>query len=288
MAYSKDILTGKVFFHNIFNGSKIFFRIYSEPNYRSNNLIDSEELIIKKDDQGTISLKNDYFDFSFQSDFSEYDCDPNFKIRIFWDKIPNIYLFDLEKSFGSPRYLKSFEKLEKNLVDVDDEQKKSDFKLKYEIIIDLDIAIKEGYREIIGDINNAYRKGLFDCVYILVRKLLENLIIDCLRKYYTMQNINKFYNRDKERFHLFSRLRKNFNEMINDQEFKGSVGNIPQVVIDYLEGFRETGNASAHSFFSVNHHHLIEDNRDRLIIIIKQLVRIYNNIDQKNRGDIVK
>ena len=103
-----------------------------------------------------------------------------------------------------------------------------------------------------------------------------------------MQNSIKFYNRYKERFHSFSRLRKNFNEMINDQEFKGSVGYIPQVVIDYLEVFRETGNASAHSFFSVNHHHLIEDNQDKLIILIKQLVKICNNIDQNNRGDRVK
>jgi len=283
LAYSNDILTGKVIFHKIFNGSKIFLRIYSEPNYNNKKLTGREEFTIEKDGEETVSLENEYYESSFQIDFTKYDCDPNFKIRIFWDKIPNIYLVNLEKSFGSPKYLKSYEKL----ANIDEEQKKIDFKLNYENIIDLVIAIKEDYMEIIDNINNAYRKGLFDCVYILVRKLLENLMIDCLRKYYTMHKVDKFYNRHKEKFHSFSQLKINLNEMINDQDFKGSVGDIRQALIDYLEIFRETGNSSAHSFFSINHQHLIEDNRDKLIIIITQLVKIYNNINHNYEGDIV-
>lgn len=283
LAYSNDILTGKVIFHKIFNGSKIFFRIFSEPNYHNKKLTGSEELIINKDGENTISLENEYYEFSFQIDYSQYDCDPNFKIRIFWDKIPNIYLVNLEKSFGSSRYLKSYE----NLLKLDEEQKKIDFKVNYENIIDLDIAIKEDYKEIVNDINNAYGMELFDCVYILVRKLLENLMIDCLRKYYTMHNIDKFYNQHKEKFHSFSQLKINLNEMINDQGFKGSVGDIQQVIIDYLEIFRETGNSSAHSFFSINHRQLIDDNRDKLTILITLLFKIYNKISQNYNGDIV-
>lgn len=276
LVYSHDVLSGKVYYHNIFNGSKIFIRIYSEPNYQNNSLKGVEELIINKDNQDTKPLKNEFYESPFQIDFSNYDCDPNFIIRVLWERFPKIYLIDFQKSFGSPRYLKSFEELGSEIIDDNDQQEIAG--LRYQFIIDPDIAFKDDYKEIIADINNAYRKGFFNCVYILIRKLLENLLIDCLRKYYTMQKVEKFFDDDKNKFLPFSELRINFNKMINDKDFKASVGQVQQVIIDYLEIFKETGDASAHSFFSINHHHLIEQNRDKLIILLNQFVKIHNRL----------
>lgn len=276
LVYSQDVLSGNVYYHNIFNGSKIFIRIYSEPNYKNNSLKGVEELIISKDNQETKSLKNNFYESSFQIDFSNYDCDPNFIIRVFWERFSKIYLIDFQKSFGSPRYLKSFKELGSEIMDENDEQEIDG--LRYQFIIDPDIAFTDDYKEIVVDINNAYRKGFYNCVYILVKKLLENLLIDCLRKYYTMHNVDKFFNDEKSKFLPFSELRLNFNTMINDKDFIASVGKVQQVLIDYLEIFKETGNASAHSFFSINHHHLIEENRDKLMILLIQLVKIYNKL----------
>jgi len=276
LVYSQDVLSGNVYYHNIFNGSKIFIRIYSEPNYKDISLKGGEELIISKDNQETKSLKNNFYESSFQIDFSNYDCDPNFIIRVLWERFSKIYLIDFQKSFGSPRYLKSFKELGSEIMDENDEQEVDG--LRYQFIIDPDIAFTDEYMEIVVDINNAYRKGFYNCVYILVRKLLENLLIECLRKYYTMQKVEKFFNYDKNKFLPFSELRINFNIMINNKDFKASVGQIQQVIIDYLDIFKETGNASAHSFFSINHHHLIEENRDKLIILLIQLVKIYNKL----------
>lgn len=276
LVYSQDVLSGNVYYHNIFNGSKTFIRIYSEPNYKDNSLKGGEELIISKDNQETKSLKNDFYESSFQIDFSNYDCDPNFIIRVLWEKFSKIYLIDFQKSFGSPRYLKSFKELGSEIMDENDEQEVDG--LRYQFIIDPEIPFTDDYKEIIDDINNAYRKKFFDCGYILVRKLLENLLIDCLRKYYTMHNVDKFFNDEKRVFLPFSKLRLNFNTMINDKDFIASVGEVQQILIDYLEFFKETGNASAHSFFSINHHHLIEENRYKLMILLKQLVNIYNKL----------
>ncbi len=276
LVYSQDVLSGNVYYHNIFNGSKIFIRIYSEPNYKDNSLKGGEELIISKDNQETKSLKNNFYESSFQIDFSNYECDPNFIIRVLWERFSKIYLIDFQKSFGSPRYLKSFKELGSEIMDENDEQEIDG--LKYQFIIDPEIPFTDDYKEIIDDINNAYRKKFFDCGYILVRKLLENLLIDCLRKYYTMHNVDKFFNDEKRKFLPFSKLRLNFNTMINDKDFIASVGEIQQILIDYLEIFKETGNASAYSFFSINHHHLMEENRDKLMILLKQLVKIYNKL----------
>ena len=66
--------------------------------------------------------------------------------------------------------------------------------------------------------------------------------------------------------------------MINDKKFLAQVDKIPSRVIDYLDIFKETGNASAHSFFSINHQLVIEENRDRLEILLKQLTKIYKKL----------
>ena len=157
--------------------------------------------------------------------------------------------------------------------------------IKYQNIIDLEIPLDKDYTEIVDEINNAYRMGFFDCVYILVRKIIENLLIDCLREYYTMSNIEKFYNDDKGRFLTLGRLRENFNEMIKEKKFNALVGQILQKVVDFLETFKETGNSSAHSFFSINHQYIIENNKDKLEIVLIQLTKIYRKLRRQSKEE---
>ncbi|KKN18020.1 hypothetical protein LCGC14_0959940 [marine sediment metagenome] len=276
--YEKGVLSGKVEFHKIFSGSKIFFRIFSKPNCENESLCGTEEFLIDIEHKETDITSHDYHEIPISLDFKKYDCDPNFEIRVLWDKFYESFLIDFQKSFGSPRYIKQFEDLKIELSEKNQDVESTN--LKYQNLIDLDISLDNDYRKIITDINNAYTKGFYDCVYILVRKLIENLLIDCLRKFYKMEKIGKFYDQDRGIFLPFTKLKLNFSIMINDDEFKAAVGKMQQVLIDYFEIFKETGNASAHSFFSINHSYIIEENRDKLMILVDQLARIYRKLSK--------
>lgn len=206
--YNLDKLSGKVKFHKIFSGSKIFFRIFYKPNYENESLSGTEEFLIDINYKETKIICQDYYEIPFNISFKKYDCNPNFEIRVFWNKFPKNYLIDLQKSFGNSKYFKHFEDLKAELSEKNQDFESAD--LKYQKLIDPNISIDNDYRKIITDINNAYSKGFYDCVYILVRKLLENQLIDCLRNFYTMEQINKFYDQDRGKFHPFNRLKLNF------------------------------------------------------------------------------
>ncbi|GAI19350.1 unnamed protein product [marine sediment metagenome] len=92
------------------------------------------------------------------------------------------------------------------------ELKKARIDLKFEDIIDSNIQFSESrYQDVVNEINGTYQHGYFTSMYILLRKLFENLIIDCLRNYYTHEHIDKYFNTNKRKFHGFDILRKNFN-----------------------------------------------------------------------------
>jgi len=279
--YVQKLITLKLKFHEIFENAHIIFRIYSNPNSDNNNLKGKEEVILSKSSKNARELNDGYYENSIEIDFDKYNCIPNFQMRVWWKEIPDIHIMDSQYGYEANEFLKPSEILE---VQEDTSQKMVN--MKYQDIIGLEIPLEIEYKEIADEINKTYKRGFFDCVYILVRKLLENLLIDCLREYYTMSKIEKFYNDDKGRFLTLGRLRENFNEMIKEKNFKASVGQIPQEIVDYLEIFKETGNSSAHSFFSINHQYIIENNKDKLEIVLGHLTKIYIKLkSQSNEED---
>ncbi len=271
----KGILSGKVDFHKIFFGSKIFFRIFSKPNYENESLCGTEEFLIDFETKEATIIHNDYYEIPFDIDFSKYDCDPNFEIKIYWEKFNENYIVDFQKSFGSPRYFQEFEDQRAELIEDDHDSET----LEFRVLINPSISIDDDYKKIITSINNTYNKGYYDCAYVLVRKLLENQLIDCLRAYYSIKNVETFYRNGK--FLPFSELRLNFNRMINEEKFKALVGPIPQNTVDYLEIFKEMGDSSAHSFFSTDHKPIMEDNAEKLKILLEFLFKI-NRVLLKN------
>lgn len=111
---------------------------------------------------------------------------------------------------------------------------------------------------------------------MLVRKLLENLLIDILRKRYGMQKCELFFDVSHGRFHGFNVLVKNINERIKD--FKIIVPSLNHDFINELNKFRESGNSASHSLeIDVNEDDLMTE-KDDLEQLIKTLVRIFNNI----------
>ncbi len=100
------------------------------------------------------------------------------------------------------------------------------------------------YYDLVNDFNEIYRSGFFWLLPFILRKILENYLIDILRKKYGMPNITLFYRKSQGRFEDFSKLISNFKTKIND--FKPYSAQIKKI-IPIIEDFRETGNSAVHS-----------------------------------------
>ncbi|MEE9377458.1 MAG: hypothetical protein V3V33_05435 [Candidatus Lokiarchaeia archaeon] len=152
---------------------------------------------------------------------------------------------------------------------------------KYENLIDQKILYNyDKYQKEMREINGTYKNGYFISMYILLRKLLENLLIDCLRSFYEFKEKNKFFNSDTGKFLNFEKLKDNFSEMINNQAFIQNVGQVPQSIIDLLKEFKIKGNANAHSIFSLNHKELVEEHKNKIYLILESLNNTLKRIEE--------
>ncbi len=160
------------------------------------------------------------------------------------------------------------EDLKKDFIDISETKPIS---LKFDSIIE-DIELEDPkYKEIISEINGTYQDYYFTSMYILIRKLLENLLYDCLKSYYGTTDIDKYYNTGQDRHHGFGTLISNFNGMINTPDFKRDVGDVEQGYIDFLKKFQEKGNKNAHSLFNLPHQDFIEEQKEKINNIIRKL-----------------
>jgi len=126
------------------------------------------------------------------------------------------------------------------------------------------------YEEIVAEINGTYNDHYFTSMYIMVRKLLENLLYDCLKKYYGT-DVNKYFNTAKNQHQGYGTLINNFNKMIEETRFKRDIGNIEKRFIELLKEFQEKGNKDAHSLFNLPHQDFIEERKDKINNMIKKL-----------------
>lgn len=101
------------------------------------------------------------------------------------------------------------------------------------------------YRELISVINRLYNNNLFVPMPILLRKLFENALVDVLRYFYGMQEVDLFFDVNKGRFHDFSLLLENTKKRLADFAWCKDVFN--KELLRSLDDFREKGNSMAHT-----------------------------------------
>lgn len=167
-----------------------------------------------------------------------------------------------------PHFLALFENFNNDYETLKKEKKIS---LKFERIIEEEVLKDNTFEEVIVEINGTYNDHYFTSMYIMVRKLLENLIYDCLKKYYGTNDVDNYYNTGKNRHQGYGVLINNFNQMIKEQNFKTNIGDVDQKFIDLLKEFQETGNRNAHSLFNLAHQDFIEKCKDKINNLIKKL-----------------
>ena len=100
------------------------------------------------------------------------------------------------------------------------------------------------YADMVLELNYAYGYGLQRSSEVLFRALIENLLIDMLRDKYAMSKVSLFFDTSRGRFNDLSVLIANLRENLPD--FAPYSASIDKKLCDLLNGYRETGNASAH------------------------------------------
>lgn len=131
------------------------------------------------------------------------------------------------------------------------------------------------YRELLGMINHAFSSELYVAVCLMTRKMLENLLVDILRKKFGMANLDLFYDPKYHGFKEFKTLIINFESKLDG--FQQITPSLDSEFIKLLHSFREQGNGAAHTLeVRVTKKELL-DNKTALEFVIKTLVRLFNN-----------
>ena len=117
------------------------------------------------------------------------------------------------------------------------------------------------YADLVIEINRAFGFKLYNSTLVLTRKLLENLLIDLFRTKYGMQDIEKFYNTNKNRHHDFAKLVDTLQAELSD--FKPFSTAFSKNMIEFLDKFREKSNSAAHSIdIQPNFEYILQQKKD--------------------------
>lgn len=287
--YNHDNLSGKVQFHEIFENTRIFFRIYSNPNYHDNSLEGWEVIDLSKDDPNTKEIDNGIFETTFSLDFKKYDCFPIFEIRALWEKLPKLYLIDFQHSFETPR----FQQFYKDIATVDIEEM-NDF---YEVTKKQegmphhkDLFIKADFKDyqlseyddFIELINlSAYDNKYYRILPILLRNLFENLLYDIFQTGLNEKHTDFFFLKSQNRAQDFSKLIALMN-ILKDREFKPfHKDSINQNIIDVMKEIQKFGNWTVHQILRQVDKDFADKWKDRINRVLNPLLVLYRKIKDK-------
>lgn len=150
--------------------------------------------------------------------------------------------------------------------------------LKFETIINQIDLNNHIYHLIVDEINGTYNNHFFTSMHILIRKLLENLVYDSLKLYYSLQESSKFFNEATSQHHSFGILYENFKSMIKEKKFIKYVQKIDPQYIEWLKEFKDKGNIHAHSLFGLPHQEFIEERKDKINLLIEMLIQVIKTL----------
>jgi hypothetical protein len=148
--------------------------------------------------------------------------------------------------------------------------------LNVEKLLEVTDTPDDFYRKLIDEINHLYMHKLALSLSVLIRKLLENLLIDILRKRYGTSELSLYYDTSKRRFFDFSILLKNFEN--RQADFHHITTNLDSRIISEINFYRETGNAGAHSIEANVKVEYFSEKRNDLNYLVQYLFRLLKNI----------
>ena len=146
-----------------------------------------------------------------------------------------------------------------------------------DLFIDIDNTTDDFYDDLIENINQCYRIGVYDGTFVLTRKLLENLVLDLLRKEYPKSYLQMYYIPNERRFRNFSTLLDVFEYRLKDYQ-SYSDGLNSDLIAD-IRRFKNTANSDAHSVVRNPDKDDIDDLGDSAEYASKVLFRAFRSMD---------
>jgi len=137
------------------------------------------------------------------------------------------------------------------------------------------------YKELIQEINIAYSYQMYRSTIVLLRKLLENLLIDLLRTRYGMKNAEFFYNTEQKRFLEFYQLIDKLNKSRAD--FSPFTSGFDDNFFQFINRFRENANSNAHALESFYDKEEIEKDKKKLNHNIKIITNSISAIKNSSK-----
>ncbi len=124
----------------------------------------------------------------------------------------------------------------------------------------------------INEINKTYTHKCYTACFVLMRKVLENLIVEILRKKYPekkKEHKEKYFDFNRKRNHDFNVLLKNLSIYSKDFE---SERKIVERICQLADRFKERANEMAHSLYHIATKKEIEEtNFQDILDLIKEL-----------------
>lgn len=134
------------------------------------------------------------------------------------------------------------------------------------------------YLNLVNEINWCYNTRAFTATIVLIRKLLENLILDILRKKYQNDSSKEklFWNEKRKRFPRFVELINNFEKQKKD--FYKLTGALDEKFFKFLHTIREIGNKGTHTMEEIVRKSQLDEKREmielRALILLDLLRKI--------------
>lgn len=146
-----------------------------------------------------------------------------------------------------------------------------------ELFIDIDKTTDDFYDDLIDNINQCYRIGVYDGTFVLTRKLLENLVIELLRKEYPKSYLPMYYIENERRFRNFNNLLEVFEYKRSDfQPYSDGLNNS---LISDIRQFKNTADGDAHSIVRNHDKNDIDDLGNDAEHAAKVMFRILRNMN---------
>lgn len=114
-----------------------------------------------------------------------------------------------------------------------------------DIFLDVENTPNSFYSDLITDINQCYRIGVYDATVVLTRKLLENQILDLLRKDCDSSEVDVYFVPENGQFRGFRALIEEFEERLDSyQPYSGGVN---EELVRKVKRFKTPADAQAHT-----------------------------------------
>ena len=114
-----------------------------------------------------------------------------------------------------------------------------------ELFLDIEGVPNSFYADLIDNINQCYRIGVYDATFVLTRKLLENQILDLLRKECDSSEVDVYFVPENGRVRGFRALLEAFETRLDS--YKPYSGGVDDELVRKIKRFKSPADAQAHT-----------------------------------------